>query len=61
MLKQRLSVAEDELAKAEKALVYHQSQDTGSWADQADIADAQDDVQDAQALVDRLTSEIANY
>lgn len=61
MLKQRLSVAEDELAKAEKALVYHQSQDTGSWADEADIADAHDDVQDAQALVDRLTSEIANY
>lgn len=61
MLKQRLSVAENELAKAEKALVYHQSQDTGSWADEADIADAEEDVQDAQALVDRLTAEIANF
>lgn len=61
MLKQRLAVAEDELAKAEKALAYHQSQDTGSWADEADIADAEADVQDAQALVDRLTAEIANY
>jgi len=61
MLRQRLAVAEDELAKAEKALAYHQSQDTGSWADEADIADAQDDVQDAQALVDRLTAEIANF
>lgn len=61
MLKQRLAVAVDELAKAEKALAYHQSQDTGSWADEADIADAEADVQDAQALVDRLTAEIANY
>ena len=61
MLKQRLAVAEDALAKAEKALVYHQSQDTGSWADQADIADAEADVQDAEALVYRLTTEIANY
>ena len=61
MLRQRLAVAEDELAKAEKALTYHQSQDTGSWADEADIADAEADVQDAQALVDRLTAEIANY
>jgi hypothetical protein len=61
MLKQRLAVAEDELAKAEKALVYHQSQDTGSWADEADIADAQADVEDAQALVYRLTEEIANF
>jgi hypothetical protein len=61
MLKQRLSVAEDELAKAEKALVYHQSQGTGSWADEADIADAEADVEDAQALVDRLTAEIANF
>jgi hypothetical protein len=61
MLKQRLAVAEDELAKAEKTLAYHQSQDTGSWADEADIADAEADVQDAQALVDRLTAEIANF
>ena len=61
MLRQRLAVAEDELAKAEKALVYHQSQDTGSWADEADIADAQADVEDAQALVNRLTAEIANF
>ena len=61
MLKQRLTVAKDELAKAEKALAYHQSQDTGSWADEADIADAEADVQDAQALVDCLTAEIANF
>ena len=61
MLKQRLSVAEDALAKAEKALVYHQSQDTGSWADEADIADAEVDVHDAQALVYRLRTEIENY
>ena len=61
MLRQRLAVAEDELVKAENALAYHQSQDTGSWADEAHIADAEADVQDAQALVDRLTAEIANY
>ncbi len=69
MLKQRLAVAKDELAKAEKALAYHQSQNTGSWADETDIADAQDDVYTAeelvesitQELVERFTAEIANY
>ena len=69
MLKQRLTVAKDELAKAEKALAYHQSQNTGSWADEADIADAQDDVYTAeelvesitQELVERITAEIVNY
>lgn len=61
MLKKRLSDASKELVKAEKALEYHKSQDTGSWADGADIADAEADVEDAQSLVDYLTAEIANY
>lgn len=69
MLKQRLTVAKDELAKAEKELAYHQSQNTGTWADEADIADAQDDVYTAEELVEsitaelveRFTAEIANY
>jgi len=61
MLKKRLSDASKELVKAEKALEYHKSQDAGSWADGADIADAEADVEDAQSLVDYLTAEIANY
>ena len=62
MLQQRLAEAESKLAEAEKWLEKEKATKTNSsWADVADIEDAQDEVDYWKGVVDGCKSAIHNY
>ena len=58
MLMKRLADAREELKSAEKDLAYHKSADDGSWASEADISDASEEVARCNGVVRSLLVQI---